>query len=121
MNLREDPRVLRFVVAARRFRDVIDNANLQNKALIRTLLPVVAELYAAALSLELIKIGSTPSRGFDMSHDDWNALFHRLEERIGDDAWYMMIFDPTTREKKEGENLVTGSLGDDLADIYRDI
>ena len=121
MKLREDPRVLRFVEAAQKFREIIDRENLNGKELIQALLPSLAELYAAGLGLESVDTGDLPENDSDahrLSHDKWSSLFQKLSERLGSVASYWMLLDPL--ESDQG-NLVAGDLGDDLADIYRDV
>lgn len=118
MVLRDDPKVKRFIEAARKFRAQIEDQELRGKELVRSLLPSVVELYAAALKLEEIETGESPDQEFSMSHDEWQTLFKQLGERIGLDAWYQEIFDPTDAKDHEP---VAGNLADDLADIYRDI
>jgi len=120
MGESEDPRVLKFVAAARKFREVIEREGLRGKELIRTLLPSLAELYGAALDLEEVRPVDSPDRDFSISHDQWDALFRQLGERIGPDACYWTMFDPTQPDQ-HGDNPVAGHLGDDLADIYRDV
>ena len=120
MSLREDPRVLKFVAAARKFREVIDREGLRGKEFIRALLPPLAELYGAALDLEDVRPVDSPDHDFAMSHEQWDALFRQLGERIGPDACYWTMFDPTEPDQHD-DNPVAGHLGDDLADIYRDI
>jgi uncharacterized protein DUF5063 len=120
MALREDPRVTRFVEAAREFRALIENQALRGGALVRSLLPSVADLYSTALELEHIEIGDIPDLEVSMTNEEWNALFHGLMDRIGPNSCYWTMFDPTQPIQLD-DNPVAGNLGDDLADIYRDI
>jgi len=122
MSLRDDPRVLRFVDAARKFRTLIENPELKGEGLVRALLPALAELYGAGLGLEDLQFEEPPDealKAHDIPHEEWNAMYQQLRDRIGPDACYWQMFDPT--EDESGDNLVAGDLGDDLADIYHDI
>jgi hypothetical protein len=52
-----------------------------------------------------------------VSPDDWWALYRRLSMQFGEVNNYRFMFDPY----EPGSDPVTGSLADDLADIYSDL
>ena len=52
----------------------------------------------------------------DMTHEQWNEIYSSLTEKLGDWVSYSMVFDP----RKDTE-VISGSLADDFADIYRDL
>jgi Domain of unknown function (DUF5063) len=52
----------------------------------------------------------------EMSNEQWRQLYQTLQEKLGNWDRYWQVFDPT----KETE-AITGSLADDIADIYRDL
>ena len=86
--------------------------------LLVALYPVVCELiYRAALlpDVEPETHGLVAER---MSHAEWVNLFRSLEGTLGRHNVYWLVFDPY---EHEDENLITGTLADDLADIYRDL
>jgi hypothetical protein len=56
-----------------------------------------------------------PDRG---AHEEWRALYLSLGALIGERNFYREVFDPY---EPVTEAEVTGSLADDLADIYRDL
>lgn len=114
---------MRFVTAARQFRQLIENAELRRHELVRTVLPQLVELYAAGLGLQPITLEEVPD--VDRSPQErpsveWQSLYQQLNERIGPNACYWLVFDPTRTEESEREP-VAGNLGDDFADIYLDV
>ena len=52
-----------------------------------------------------------------LTNDEAAALQRRLGEKLGDIDFYSVVFDPYDFDTTP----VTGSLADDLADIYRDL
>lgn len=97
----------------------------------------LAPLYAAALALPAVEVSDeTPedddadeeeaevdvaalmaeSRKDRMGTEDWMALYRSLGALIGEHNSYAEVFDPYAHP---GEEPVTGSLADDVADIYR--
>jgi hypothetical protein len=52
-----------------------------------------------------------------MSHEEWSALYNLLKEKLGHDDLYWTVFDPTS----EDNEVIRGTLADDLADVYRDV
>src|SRR5262245_17719222 len=123
LSLRNDPRMLLFVEAARQYCGLVEERPADLKMWTRALLPALSELYAYALGLVGIKSVDTADRTlsrFQVSHGEWRSIYHRLSAQLGNDAWYWMTFEPmkTQREKTDP---VAGNLADDLADIYRDV
>jgi hypothetical protein len=49
--------------------------------------------------------------------EEWRTLFHALTDELGTHCNYREVFDPYSEDEEE----VTGSLADDLADIYREL
>ena len=104
------------------------------------MLPLVGRLYAAGLALPSLPELDDHDAGEDedelapswlsaitlerttdpdrMTHDDWWPLYKALSAYLGARNYYREIFDPY---EPVSEKEVTGSLADDLADIYRDL
>jgi hypothetical protein len=96
---------------------------------IHSLLP---RLYSAALALPDTDIlfpdtddidgdadYEPPDRNPDRaSHDEWREIYRSLEQLIGSRNYYREVFDPY---EPVTEKEVTGSIADDLTDIYRDL
>jgi uncharacterized protein DUF5063 len=59
-----------------------------------------------------------PSDPDDMSHGNWRPLYKSLSAYLGSRNYYRELFDPYA---PMSEKEVTGSLADDLSDIYRDL
>lgn len=118
MDRLDDPRLVRFLEAAKRFRDLIDNVELKGRDLLRALFHPLAELYAAGVGLGEVDLEERPEVELEPRAKP-HAEMRPLCERIGADAGYWMIYDPT--RAKDDEAPVAGNLGDDLADIYSDV
>ena len=123
LSLRHDPRMLLFVECAREYCGLIENPPADSKAWTRSLLTALSELYAAALGLRAIE-GVAASEAnlsrFEVSHDEWRTLYHRLCSQLGPDAWYWMYYEPMVPQVEKAAP-VAGNLADDLADVYRDV
>lgn len=117
-----------FAETAREFcRTIEDRANLEAVGLLGAVHLLLAKLYLAALSLPSADVLSSeeqvdpvrhPANPDRVTHDEWRELFASLQELIGAQDSYREVFDPY-KPISEGE--VTGSIADDLADIYRDL
>jgi hypothetical protein len=115
--------MLLFVEAARQFCGLMEERPADVKAWVRSLLPALSELYAYALGLhnvELIDSNDRTLTKFEISHDEWRSLYHRLSVQLGHDAWYWMTFEPMKTQVEKAEKVI-GNLADDLADVYRDV
>ena len=109
--------------------------------LLASVQPAIATLYAAGLALPPLPApdaedadeeeaddlappwlgeasGSAPPDPDHMAHADWWSLYKSLTAYLGPRNNYREIFDPY---EPPSEKEVTGSLADDLADIYRDL
>lgn len=115
MNFREDPRLLRFAEATKAFRILMDQDEPKGKAFIRAMFPVLTELYAAGVGLQPIRVDRTSEDLLPSLEREWIPLWNR----IGPDACYWMLFDPTKDD--HASEPVAGNLGDDLTDIYLEI
>ena len=97
---------------------VDESAEGPRDPLVRELERRIAELYVAALSLpqpgELRSTQPTSS----MRHDEAASLMRRLSRQLGDYDFYNLVFDPYDFVDSTP---VTGSLADDVTDIYRDL
>ena len=121
-SLRHDPRMLLFVETARQFCALIEQP-AGGKPWIASLHSALAELYAAAVGLVGIASSDAADKTlgtYQMSHDEWRKLYHRLSLVLGHDAWYWMYFEPMKTQVEKAEP-VAGNLADDLADVYRDV
>jgi len=59
---------------------------------------------------------SSPHRNARMTYEQWEQIYSLLKEKLGDWDPYWQVFDPTTDKEA-----VCGTVGDDIADIYRDL
>ena len=78
----------------------------------------LAHLYRAAVLLSLSPADNECDDivGTEISHDQWEVLYHSLGEKLGSHCLYWEVYDP-----REDGDPVAGDLADDLADIYRDV
>lgn len=115
--------MLLFVEAARQFCALMEERPADVKAWLRSLLPALSELYAYAVGLtgvEWVEANDRTLSRFQVTHDEWRVLYHRLSTQLGHDAWYWMTFEPMKTQVEKAEKVI-GNLADDLADVYRDI
>ena len=111
-----DQTVEHFAVLAQSYCSlVVDRTSHSRSAFVAQLRPLLLDLYSTALTL--------PDRWVDhdlqlraQSTEEWMALYQSLGEYLGDWSTYHEVFDPY-----ELDEPVTGSLADDIADIYRDL
>jgi Domain of unknown function (DUF5063) len=71
-------------------------------------------LHAAALLLPYGDPADEDREG--LSHEEWSAIYKRLQSQLGDANDYWMVFDPFKEEPP-----VVSELADDAADIYRNL
>jgi len=71
-------------------------------------------LYSAALELPHVRSRGSFELG-SIANEEWHALYNSLGRKLGKLSTYWQCFNPYDEE------LVAGSLADDLADIYRDM
>lgn len=124
MELIVEPGVTRFVQAATAYCALIDSPGRDREAWSEQLLGALADLYAAHFHLPEVEFideehQSFPDDRFDMSHEDWKAVYDRIAGMFGRWRHYWAYFDPN--EPRPEDELVVGDLADDLADIYRDV
>jgi hypothetical protein len=123
LQLRNDPRMLLFVEAARQFCILIEQRPGDMRDWVRSLHSALAELYAAVIGLIGIESPDLTDRtlsGYQVTHEEWRALYHRLSAQLGHDAWYWMYFEPM-KTQVEKATPIAGNLADDLSDVYRDV
>jgi hypothetical protein len=85
-------------------------------------LGALALLYAAAFMLpdgEVSGDDADVPESFEVSDGEWRQVFDRVHHVLGRQAHYWADFDPSEPSRDDGP--VLGDLGDDLADIYRDV
>jgi hypothetical protein len=133
MNLRALPAAVAFYQAARDFCHLLETESANRPAWGRSLLATLARLYACAhilpegsLLYAYVPDSEEPNDAidqldeFDVTDDQYKAIFSRLSELFGAHAGYWCYFDPTEPPDVK-DDPVYGLLPDDLADIYRDI
>lgn len=114
LSQRQVTAVRRFGEAAQRLCDVLDGAEaLARGDLLGQLVIHLTVLARTAPALPKPSGGSAPGRS--PAHDaGWRALAERLHRALGPDDLYW-------RPDRDGGPVVAGSLGDDLADIDREL
>jgi hypothetical protein len=124
-----------FATLAEEYCELIERRSaLDRDAFLQSVHLLLPRLYAAALRLPSTNILFTDDGSEDeddevgpqdlprdpdrVDTDAWRELFHSLGEFIGKGDLYREVYDPY---EPPTEPEVTGSLADDLADIYRDL
>ena len=106
-----------FVSAAETFIAVVETADTRSRVeFVRDLERALVDLYAAGLTLDDVEPSDTSSSDARANHDV-AGLQRRLAQMLGDLDFYNVVFDPYDLDAQP----VTGSLADDIADIYRDL
>jgi len=133
----QTPALTTFSATAEEYCGVIEaREGLNREQFLQRVHEVLPRLYAAALALpstDALFSDKEPTEGEDLNAEpvtdpvappdrgipeQWRALQSALTSLIGDRNVYREIYDPY---EPLSESEVTGSLADDLADIYRDI
>lgn len=108
-----------FAAAARRYVAVVEGAwKPEPELLLGDLAAVLPALYGAALRLPDVagKADELPD-GMRLTAQRWKDVFDRLQEALPGDDYYWTV-EPSIQEDPVE---LTGSLADDLADIYGDV
>jgi hypothetical protein len=118
----------RFGGVAHQFCSLVDSAaSMDRKDLLVQIYRILPTLIGEAISLPDVRLSDnddeaegisrpTSSGMAPQSQQGWGQLYNLLKERLGDWDSYSQVLDPTT-----GNEVVRGSLADDIADIYRDL
>lgn len=118
----------RFAEIASRFCSVVDSASTIERAdVLLQIYRILPKLIDEAISLPDLLLSENDEPIGDSvppisranvrrSVQEWGQLYNSLKEKLGDWDGYRQVFDPT-----EDKEAVTGSLADDIADIYRDL
>jgi hypothetical protein len=123
MDIRDCTDVLNFKRAADRFCQLLEvrpaDANHWEEATLAGL----AGLYASGHALPDLGLpddaADVPDT-YDVSDDEWKRVFGLVYQILGDQTGYWVYFDPSEPTGTSQEPIF-GDLGDDLADIYRDV
>ncbi|MEW4565859.1 DUF5063 domain-containing protein [Bremerella sp. JC770] len=110
-----------FVVTASKFCDLVENHEREPfDRFIRELRQLLPLLYYQAVRLPEAGSRADTSYERNITHDQWQRMFGRLVQYLGDRNRYWVVhdIDVVAEEAPEG---TLGSLSDDLADIWRDL
>lgn len=130
----QHPALASFALLAVRFCSLVEDRESHSaESFLSGIHPLLAQLYAAGLGLpstdvqfgeELYDAGNEvsdfpPEPDPDgMPHEEWHPLFDALTAKLGERCFYREVHDPYDPPE---QSEVTGSLADDLVDIYRDL
>jgi len=93
---------------------LIENPDAESHRWLGSLFTLMPRLHTAVTSLNAFETGDTQVPGVDL--DDRFSLYSRLRKRLGDRDSYWLEFDASPEEMH-----MSGSLADDLTDIYFDL
>lgn len=117
-----------FALLVRRYQAAIDAGSSVRAEFLCDIFSLLAELIRSAVRLpepelnpvdeydEASTISPMNAAAVETSHDQWARLYHRLKGKLGDADPYSEVFDPI-----QDKHIVSASLANDLADIYRDL
>ena len=115
----ESDDIVSFVEAAKAYCRLIEERESYTLAsFIEACTPLLATLYLRATTLPDIEDLSDDKVSGPITTDEWKVLFKNLSEYLGKYNMYSDVFDPVLVDEAE---VTSGSLADDLADIYRDL
>jgi hypothetical protein len=118
-DLGHDPAVVHFIAVAKDYCRILESELVPlNRDLVQRLLEVIVALYTAGLKLPEVDPDRQEHEDRAFDGDSRHKFFRSVAERLGDDVFYQMVFDPLDKGECKP---VTASLSDDLADIYFDV
>ena len=123
MDIRQHPDVLQFRAAAERFCRLLESRPGDADEWVEEILAALARLYACGHDLPDFGItDEAPAmyEEFRVVDEEWRRVFSLVHEILNAHSGYWAYFDPT-EPPDSVEQPVFHDLGDDLADIYRDI
>jgi hypothetical protein len=130
-NIQDDNSVVvnRFHLVAQRFCSPVDSAGTLDKAeFLLQVYRLLPELIGEAMRLPAEGFGDDEDDedqetnvrqlhfGGRFNYEEWSQLFNALKEKLGNWNYYNEVFDPT-----EDNEVIHGSLPDDIAGIYCDL
>ncbi len=123
MHIRLNVEVVRFQKSAQRYCDLLDSGIPEDpESWLEQVSGALSDLYASAFHLTAVELpddcAEVPDE-FDVDDREWKRVFDTVHEILGLQTYYWHYFDPAVL--KENNEPGCGDLGDDLADIYRDI
>jgi hypothetical protein len=121
MSLRNQEVIINFVSAAMRYSELIESKVNDKDKWLEEVLAALSSLYSLAHKIPDVEYENERyGDQFDVTDDEWKAIFNKLGVVFGEQRYYRAFFDPTEpMQSRDGS--VIGDLADDLADIYRDI
>lgn len=106
-----------FADAAAQFCRFIDNRReIDVETFARKSARLLSSLYLLAWELPDVSPGSKEALSSGISPEAWSGIAREIGEKFGGHVSYWLVFDPF-----ELTDPVIGDLGDNLADIYRDL
>lgn len=112
LRLHQDCRLDEVLTVARHYCDLIDASGLDRPAWLQEIARILPRLHAAMTSLHYSAPHAQHDHPVDL--DARFELYSHLRELLADRDGYFLEFDCA----KEGVDAMTGSLADDLTDIY---
>jgi len=109
----------RFAVTAKKFCSIVDSASdIERTEFVAQVYRILPKLIDVAIEMPDVERPDTRQQRspLDVRHHEWERRYNALKEKFGDWNVYRQVFDPT----KDSE-AISGSLADDIADIYRDL
>ncbi len=122
-EIRNHPAIVEFHTAAYEFCHLFQQKPTDKDQWCIQITMSLSRLYAAGHRLPEVNIENSvdiPAE-FDVSTDEWKAVYGFVSELLGWQKFYRAYFDPTEPIDDTEQEPSIGDLADDLADIYRDI
>jgi hypothetical protein len=104
-----------FAELARKYCEAVEDTSVEGEQGLRLIHDLLFPLHTAAMQLPEVECEGETRRA--IGQDAWHNAYKGLQERLPCDL-YWDTFDPLTETPNE---VVAGSIADDLADIWRDL
>jgi uncharacterized protein DUF5063 len=115
----KDLKISRFMETAQSYCVLVESCRgIPKRVFVEQCLGRLSDLFTQALELPLPRIRGKKPGLPDVTHEEWNVIFKRLQAKLGKHDRYWMVFEPFETPQPEA---IHGSLADDLADTWRDL
>lgn len=114
----EQEQIKDFLTISRDFCVFIESIDKLGDDYLRQLQTVLLTLYQKAIFLPWTTLELNQEFQVDLSKEEVESVLRKLNDKIGGDRYYWLVFDPTDDNDKES---VCGDLVDDIVDTYKDV
>jgi hypothetical protein len=107
-----------FLTISRDFCAFIESIDKSGDDYLRQLQTILLTLYQRAIYLPWTTLELNQEFQVDLTKAEIESILRKLADKIGDDRYYWLVFDPTDDNDTES---VCGDLVDDIGDTYKEV